>query len=118
MTFFMNFILFYSPTTQRKRSQREREVVIVGGGFAGAYVAKALEDCFRVTLVDNKDYFEFTPSVLRTIVEPNHGTHMCPAPSALTLASCSLATLSIASQLHPDTAQGVSQLEAIAGGAG
>jgi NADH dehydrogenase FAD-containing subunit len=49
-------------------------VVIVGGGFAGAYVAKALEDCFRVTLVDNKDYFEFTPSVLRTIVEPNHGT--------------------------------------------
>ncbi|ELR12694.1 pyridine nucleotidedisulfide oxidoreductase domain containing protein [Acanthamoeba castellanii str. Neff] len=58
--------------TKRKRSQREREVVIVGGGFAGAYVAKALEDCFRVTLVDNKDYFEFTPSVLRTIVEPNH----------------------------------------------
>jgi NADH dehydrogenase FAD-containing subunit len=37
-------------------------------------VAKALEGSFRVTLIDNKDYFEFTPSVLRTIVEPKHGT--------------------------------------------
>lgn len=48
-------------------------MVIVGGGFAGACVAQALEPDFRVTLIDNKDYFEFTPSVLRTIVEPNHG---------------------------------------------
>jgi NADH dehydrogenase FAD-containing subunit len=45
---------------------------VVGGGFAGAYVAKSLESQFSVTLIDCKDYFEFTPSVLRTIVEPNH----------------------------------------------
>jgi apoptosis-inducing factor 2 len=27
---------------------------------------------FDVTLIDTKDYFEFTPSVLRTLVEPQH----------------------------------------------
>ena len=42
---------------------------MVGGGFAGSYIAKALEHAFDVTLVDTKDYFEFTPSVLRTIVD-------------------------------------------------
>lgn len=54
------------PLENRKR------VVIVGGGFAGTYAAQHLEDHFQVTILDNKDYFEFTPSVLRTIVEPHH----------------------------------------------
>lgn len=49
-----------------------KRVVVVGGGFAGSYVAKTLEKEFDVTLIDTKDYFEFTPGVLRTIVEPNH----------------------------------------------
>lgn len=49
-----------------------KNVVIIGGGFAGAYAAKKLEKDFSVTLIDAKDYFEFTPSVLRTIVEPEH----------------------------------------------
>jgi len=46
--------------------------VIIGGGFAGSYAAQKLEKKFSVTLIDNKDYFEFTPSVLRTLVEPEH----------------------------------------------
>lgn len=50
----------------------EKRVVIVGGGFAGTYVARKLQNSFKVTLIDSKDYFEFTPSVLRTIVEPEH----------------------------------------------
>jgi NADH dehydrogenase FAD-containing subunit len=54
------------PLEYRKR------IVIVGGGFAGTYCAQSLEDYFHVTIIDNKDYFEFTPSVLRTIVEPHH----------------------------------------------
>lgn len=54
------------PLESRKR------VVIIGGGFAGTICAQKLEDFFHVTLIDNKDYFEFTPSVLRTIVEPHH----------------------------------------------
>ncbi len=33
--------------------------------FSGAYVAKKLEDHFQITFIDEKDYFEFTPSVLR-----------------------------------------------------
>jgi len=54
------------PLENRKR------VVIVGGGFSGTYCAQYLEDHFHVSIIDNKDYFEFTPSVLRTIVEPQH----------------------------------------------
>jgi NADH dehydrogenase FAD-containing subunit len=48
------------------------KVVVIGGGFAGTYVARHLENDFDVTLIDCKEYFEFTPSVLRTIVEPAH----------------------------------------------
>lgn len=49
-----------------------KRVVVIGGGFAGSYVAKRLEKKFDVTLVDTKDYFEFTPGVLRAVVEPRH----------------------------------------------
>lgn len=46
--------------------------MIVGGGYAGTYVAKSLQYDFLVTLVDNKNHFEFTPSKLRTLVQPEH----------------------------------------------
>ncbi len=51
-----------------------KKVVIIGGGFAGAYVARELEKdrALAVTLIDTKDYFEFTPGILRAIVEPLH----------------------------------------------
>ena len=38
----------------------------------GSSVAKKLEKSFDVTLIDLTDYFEFTPGVLRTIIEPEH----------------------------------------------
>src|SRR3989344_7266470 len=47
-----------------------KKVVIIGGGFAGSYSAMFLESCFDVTLVDTKNYFEFTPGILRAISEP------------------------------------------------
>jgi len=50
----------------------KKRVVIIGGGFAGSTAARKLENDFNVTLIDTKEYFEFTPSVLRTIVEPRH----------------------------------------------
>lgn len=49
-----------------------KRVVIIGGGFAGSYIARNLENEFEVVLIDTKDYFEFTPGILRTIVEPRH----------------------------------------------
>ncbi len=49
-----------------------KKVVVIGGGFAGAYIASYLENDFSVTLIDTKDYFEFTPGILRTIVHTQH----------------------------------------------
>lgn len=49
-----------------------KRVVIIGGGFAGTYAAKKLQRDFNVTIIDCKDYFEFTPGILRTITEPEH----------------------------------------------
>ena len=49
-----------------------KKVVIIGGGFSGIHTAKKLEGKFDVTLIDSKNYFEFTPGILRTIVEPEH----------------------------------------------
>ncbi|MBI4140896.1 FAD-dependent oxidoreductase, partial [Candidatus Woesearchaeota archaeon] len=50
-----------------------KQVIIIGGGFCGTHAAQQLENDFSTTLIDNKDYFEFTPGILRTIVEPEHG---------------------------------------------
>lgn len=49
-----------------------KKVVVIGGGFAGSLIARKLEKHFNVTLIDSKNYFEFTPGILRTIVEPKH----------------------------------------------
>jgi len=49
-----------------------KKLVIIGGGFTGSHCAKKLGEKFETVLIDDKDYFEFTPSILRTIVEPKH----------------------------------------------
>jgi len=49
-----------------------KKIVVIGGGFAGSLIAKNLEKRFDITLIDTKDYFEFTPGILRTINEPDH----------------------------------------------
>jgi len=49
-----------------------KSVVIIGGGFAGARIANKLQSKFNVTLFDTKEYFEFTPSILRTLVDHEH----------------------------------------------
>jgi NADH dehydrogenase FAD-containing subunit len=49
-----------------------KKIIVIGGGFAGSFVAKKLERKFNVVLIDSKDYFEFTPGILRTIVDLKH----------------------------------------------
>ena len=49
-----------------------KKVIVIGGGFAGSLAAQELEKDFDVTLIDTKNYFEFTPGILRTIIEPEH----------------------------------------------
>lgn len=49
-----------------------KKLVVIGGGFAGSYIARKLENEFDITLVDPKNYFEYTPGILRTIVNPDH----------------------------------------------
>ncbi|KZN39271.1 hypothetical protein N480_00150 [Pseudoalteromonas luteoviolacea S2607] len=47
------------------------QVLIIGGGFAGASTAQALEKRgINTTLVDKKDYFEVTYAVLRDVAHP------------------------------------------------
>ena len=47
-------------------------MLIVGASFAGLYCQRALSDEFDVTLVDRKDYYEYTPGVLRVLAHPRH----------------------------------------------
>ena len=48
----------------------QKKLIIIGGGFAGSKIAKKLESQFHTILIDNKNHFEYTPGVLRTIVKP------------------------------------------------
>ena len=51
-----------------------KTVVIVGGGFGGLSLANYLYTStkFNVILYDKKEYFEYTPSMLRVIARPSH----------------------------------------------
>eukprot|EP00927_Polykrikos_kofoidii_P053578 TRINITY_DN48184_c0_g1_i1.p1 TRINITY_DN48184_c0_g1~~TRINITY_DN48184_c0_g1_i1.p1 ORF type:complete len:472 (-),score=45.95 TRINITY_DN48184_c0_g1_i1:68-1483(-) len=51
---------------------RNRRVLVVGAQFSGLAVARGLKDRFYVTVVDAKEYFEYTPGILRAYVKPAH----------------------------------------------
>ena len=46
--------------------------LVIGGQFTGNFSAKDLKKKFHVTVVDAKEYFEYTPGVLRAFVKPCH----------------------------------------------
>ncbi len=49
-----------------------KKVVVIGGGFAGATAAKKLKGKCDLTLIDTEDFFEYTPGILRVLVDPDH----------------------------------------------
>ncbi|CAK9021804.1 unnamed protein product [Durusdinium trenchii] len=49
-----------------------RRVLLIGGQFTGNFCARELKKQFYVTVVDCKEYFEYTPGVLRAFVRPAH----------------------------------------------
>jgi len=50
----------------------KRKVLVVGGQFSGGFTARELKKKFHVTIVDAKEYFEYTPGILRAFVKPAH----------------------------------------------
>jgi len=52
--------------------QDKRRVLVIGGQFTGTFVARDLKKHFHVTVVDAKEFFEYTPGVLRAYVKPAH----------------------------------------------
>jgi len=46
--------------------------LIIGGQFSGTFCARDLKHKFHVTIVDCKEYFEYTPGILRAYVKPCH----------------------------------------------
>eukprot|EP00931_Biecheleriopsis_adriatica_P022904 TRINITY_DN14591_c0_g1_i1.p1 TRINITY_DN14591_c0_g1~~TRINITY_DN14591_c0_g1_i1.p1 ORF type:complete len:457 (-),score=93.78 TRINITY_DN14591_c0_g1_i1:180-1550(-) len=47
-------------------------VLVIGGQFSGTFCARELKNDFDVTLVDAKEYMEYTPGILRAYVKPSH----------------------------------------------
>lgn len=50
----------------------KRRVLIIGGQFSGTFVGRELKKRFHVTIVDAKEFFEYTPGILRAYVKPAH----------------------------------------------
>jgi len=51
---------------------KKSRVLIIGGQFAGNFTARDLKKHFHVTVVDAKEFFEYTPGILRAYVKPAH----------------------------------------------
>ena len=63
----------HSALTCSFADEEPKHVVIVGASFGGLAVQRELSGLrgLKVTLVDFKDYFEYTPGALRCLVEPS-----------------------------------------------
>ncbi len=60
--------MFIHPDQSKRKKMSETnttKVLILGGGTAGAAIARKLEKTgLDFVLVDNKDYFDITPSII------------------------------------------------------
>ncbi|KAK3277935.1 hypothetical protein CYMTET_14095 [Cymbomonas tetramitiformis] len=89
---------------------QKKLVLIVGGGFAGRRAERLLRDEFDVTLVDAKGFFEYTPSALRCMVEPNYAERcVIPQPQRVVIAAVESINLEN-EQIDESRAKGVAHL--------
>eukprot|EP00301_Raphidiophrys_heterophryoidea_P001808 c10857_g1_i1.p1 GENE.c10857_g1_i1~~c10857_g1_i1.p1 ORF type:complete len:452 (+),score=94.36 c10857_g1_i1:68-1423(+) len=65
-------LCFKMQNPKRKRPKYFQRVVVVGASFAGIRAANFLAPLFPTTVVERKDFFEYTPGILRCLVEPSH----------------------------------------------
>ncbi|CAJ1355135.1 unnamed protein product [Effrenium voratum] len=47
-------------------------LLVIGGQFSGTFCCRELRRDFEITLVDAKEFMEFTPGILRAFVRPSH----------------------------------------------
>jgi heterodisulfide reductase subunit A-like polyferredoxin len=68
---FKKSVSLHSDTQEVPQEFAERKtVVVIGAGICGLSVChelSAASDTFRVILIDKKDYFEFTPMIVRQL---------------------------------------------------
>ncbi len=48
-----------------------QKIVIIGGGYVGAELAKALDDTAQVTLIEPRSHFVHAPAMIRAVVDPS-----------------------------------------------
>ena len=56
---------------RRPNNGERKRVVVVGGSFAGLHAVRELSEEFDVTLVDCREFWEYVPSALRLVIDPN-----------------------------------------------
>lgn len=66
--------LLLNGSSLQPGSGRKKTIVIVGGNFAGLSALRALQEYrrnFRIVLVEQNSYFEYTPGILRLFCDPS-----------------------------------------------
>ncbi len=48
-----------------------QKIAIIGGGYVGAELAKALDDTAEVTLIEPRSHFVHAPAMIRAVVDPS-----------------------------------------------
>ena len=79
------FLLDLAYAAMTRSEERQKRVVIVGASFGGLAAQRELSgrSDLKVSLIDYKSYFEYTPGILRCFVQPTFLKQLtCPLPAS------------------------------------